>query len=175
MLPDVFNTSPTAPVLPAPTVIIDTEKSSSACEVNTSFVPAVIVTSPFDDNVPVKFLLTVKLVSVVPPFAVVFNVLIVLLGNLNIEILLSGFCNFARLLVTIPAVVTSEPPTALSNSNSVLDTMCLTLFVIVPPASFVNVIESPIFKSTVNVVPLPNSVASELAIETLPNNATLSP
>jgi hypothetical protein len=48
----------------------------------------------------VKFLLTLKFVSVKPEFAVVFNVLILLLGNLNIEILLSGFCNFARLLVT---------------------------------------------------------------------------
>ena len=49
-------------------------KSSLAKEVNVSFVPAVIVTSPFDDNVPVKFLLTLKLVSVAPLFAVVFNV-----------------------------------------------------------------------------------------------------
>ena len=37
----------------------------------------VIVTSPFDDNVPVKCLLTEKFVSVIPELAVVFKVLIV--------------------------------------------------------------------------------------------------
>ena len=78
MFPDKLNTSPTAPVPPEPVVIIDTEKSLSNKAVNVSFVPAVMVASPFDDKVWVKFLLTAKLVSVIPELAVVFNVLIVL-------------------------------------------------------------------------------------------------
>jgi hypothetical protein len=67
-------------------VIIETVKSSSACDTKVSFVPAVIVASPFDDNVETNCLLTLKFVSVAPLFASVFNVLIVVLGNLNIEI-----------------------------------------------------------------------------------------
>jgi hypothetical protein len=42
----------------------------------------------------------------------------VLFGNLNTKVLLSGFCIFVLLLVTIALVVTSEAPTLLSNSNS---------------------------------------------------------
>ena len=72
-----LNTSPTAPVLPPPTVIIETEKSFSAKPENVSFVPAVIEASPFPDNVAVKCLLIEKFVSVIPEFKVVFNVLIV--------------------------------------------------------------------------------------------------
>ena len=66
---------------------IETEKLSLANDEKVSFVPAVIVASPFEDNVAVKCLLTLKLVSVRPEFAVVFNVLAVLYGNLNNEIL----------------------------------------------------------------------------------------
>ena len=51
-------------------------KSSSACDTKVSSVPAVIVSSPFDVNVLTNCLLTLKLVSVAPLFAAVFNVLI---------------------------------------------------------------------------------------------------
>ena len=77
LLPDKFKVSPTPPVPPEPVVIIDTEKSLSAKEANVSFVPAVIVASPFDESVAVNCLLTLKFVSVCPEFAVVFNVLTV--------------------------------------------------------------------------------------------------
>ena len=76
-MPVKLNTSPAAPVPPEPVVIIETEKSFSTNELNVSFVPAVILTSPFDDKVPVKCLLTLKLVSVIPELSVVFKVLIV--------------------------------------------------------------------------------------------------
>ena len=79
LLPVKLKTSPTAPVPPEPVVIIETEKSFSNNDTNVSFVPLVIVTSPFDDNVPVKCLLTAKFVSVTPELFVVFKVLIVLL------------------------------------------------------------------------------------------------
>ena len=77
LLPDKFKTSPTEPVPPEPVDIIVTEKSSVFNEANVSFVPDVIDISPFDDNVPVKFLLTLKLVSVTKLLLVVFSVLIV--------------------------------------------------------------------------------------------------
>ena len=127
-------------MLPAPAVIIETEKLSLANDEKVSFVPAVIVASPFEDNVAVKCLLTLKLVSVRPEFAVVFNVLAVLYGNLNNEILFSGFCNFALCFVTIPAVVTSEPPTLAVNSNELFESIYLTVPVTVPPALLLNVI-----------------------------------
>ena len=59
--------------------------------------------------------------SVTAPFAVVFNVLIVSKGNLNILVLFSGFCNLPLCLVTILAVETSELPTALVSVSEVLD------------------------------------------------------
>ena len=96
--------------------------------------------------------------------AVVFKVLTVVCGKLNIDILFSGFVNFDLFLVKTEAVVTSEPPTLAVNSNSVCDTIYLTKPVTVTPASLTNEIESPIFKSTVKFVPLPKRVASELAI-----------
>jgi len=168
LFPPKFNTSPTAPVPPAPVVITVAVKSSLAKEANVSFVPAVIVTSPFDDNVPVKFLLTLKLVSVASLFAVVFKVLIVTWGKSNIEILFSGFVSFALLTVNTEAVVTSLPPTLAVNSNSVWDTIYLTIPDTVPFALFVNETVSPIFKSVVKFVPLPNTVASLFATVTLP-------
>ena len=87
---------------------------------------------------------------------------------MKIEILFSGFVSFALLTVKTEAVVTSEPPTFAVNSNSVCDTMYFTKPVTVEPASLTKDIESPIFKSVVKFVPLPKSVASELAIDTLP-------
>ena len=65
-------------------------------------------------------------------------------------------------------MVTSELPTAAVNSNSVCDTTYFTIPVSVVPASFVNETESPIFISVVKFVPLPKTVASELATVTLP-------
>ena len=41
--------------------------------------------------------------------------------NLNKEIFLSAPCNFVLVLVTIPAVVTSEPPTLAVNSNELFE------------------------------------------------------
>ena len=120
-------------------------------------------------------LLTLKLVSVAPLFAVVFSVLTVLFGNLNIDILFSGLFNLALLLVTIPPVVTSLPPTAETKVNSVCEITFLTVPVTEAPASFVNVIESSTFNSVVNSVPLPLTVAFELATETLPVNVVLAP
>ena len=49
-------------------------------------------TPPLDDRVDTNCLLTVKLVSVAPLFAVVFSVLTVVFGNLNIEISATGCC-----------------------------------------------------------------------------------
>ena len=64
MLPDKLKVSPTEPVPPEPVDIMDTAKSSFARAPNISFVPAVIVASPFEDSVAVNCLLTLKLVSV---------------------------------------------------------------------------------------------------------------
>ena len=77
LLPLKLNTSPTPPEEPAPVDIIETEKSFSNKAANVSLVPAVIVASPFDDNVCTKCLLTLKFVSVIPELISVFNVLIV--------------------------------------------------------------------------------------------------
>ena len=175
LLPEVFKLSPTLPVLPEPVVIIDTAKSSSACDTKVSFVPAVIVASPLDDKVETNCLLTLKFVSVAPLFAVVFSVLTVVFGNLNIDIFCSGFCNLALLLVAIPEVVTSLPPTAAVNVNSVCDIIFLTVPVTVPPASFVNDIESSTFNSVVNLVPLPLTVAFEFATVMFPVNSVFVP
>ena len=60
------------PEEPEPVAIIETEKSFSNKAANVSLVPAVIVASPFDDNVCTKCLLTLKFVSVIPEFIVVF-------------------------------------------------------------------------------------------------------
>ena len=76
-MPLKLNTSPTSPEEPAPVDIIETEKSFSNKLANVSLVPAVIVASPFDDNVCTKCLLTLKFVSVIPELISVFNVLIV--------------------------------------------------------------------------------------------------
>jgi len=108
LLPVNESTSPTAPVPPLPVALIVTVKSFSAKPLNTSSVPAVIVSSPFDVNVFTKFLLTLKFVSDEPPLAVVFKVLIVSYGNLNNDIFFSGSCIFVLRLVTIVFVDTSE-------------------------------------------------------------------
>ena len=50
MLPDRLKTSPVFPTAPAPSCVIITLKSFSANPENCSFVPAVIVHSPFADN-----------------------------------------------------------------------------------------------------------------------------
>jgi hypothetical protein len=73
----ILKTSPATPEPPEPTDIIETAKSPCSKALNVSFVPAVIVASPFDDNVLVNCLLTLKLVSVIPELPVVFKVLIV--------------------------------------------------------------------------------------------------
>ena len=116
-----------------------------------------------------------KLVSVAPLLFVVFKVLTLMFGSLNTEILFSGFCNFVLFLVITPAVVTSLPPTLAVNSNSVSETMYLTILVTVPPALFVNVIESLIFRSELNVVPFPKIVASLFATVMFPAKAVLLP
>ena len=175
LLPVVFKVSPTAPVLPAPVVIIDIAKSSSSWAVKISFVPAVIDKSPFDDNVPVNCRLTVKLVSVKFELLAVNNVLTVVKGNLNNAILLSGFCNLLLCLVALAAVDTSEPPTLAVNSNSLLDIILCTKPVVDVFASSNQVTWSPSLNSVKNFVPLPYRVASPLAIETLPVNCVLSP
>ena len=79
MEPVTLKTSPATPVdEPPPAVITETIVSASAAETNVSFVPAVNVTSPSEDNVPVNCLLTLKLVSDTSELAVVSNVLIFL-------------------------------------------------------------------------------------------------
>ena len=160
---------------PEPVVIIDTAKSSSACDTKVSFVPAVIVASPLDDNVETNCLLTLKFVSVAPLFASVFNVLTVVFGNLNIDMFCSGFCNLALLLVAIPPVVTSLLPTTETKVNSVCEIIFLTVPVTVLPASLVNDIESSTFNSVVNLVPLPLTVELEFATVTLPVNSVFEP
>ena len=77
LFPVILKISPDVPVVPAPVVIIETAKSLCNNALNVSLVPAVIVASPFDDNVWVNCLLTLKLVSVIPELPVVFNVFIV--------------------------------------------------------------------------------------------------
>ena len=80
----------------------------------------------------------------------------------------SGFVNFALLLVTTPAVVTSEPPTFAVNVACVCEIIFWIFAVTLEPASLVNVIESPTFKSVVKLVPLPKRFAELFAIEILP-------
>ena len=67
----------------------------------------------------VNCLLTLKLVSVCPELSVVFKVLTVVYGNLNSNLLFSGFVNFDLLLVKTEALDTSEPPTFAVNVASV--------------------------------------------------------
>ena len=81
----------------------------------------------------------------------------------------------ALLLVGIPPVVTSLPPTLAVKVNSVCEIIFLTIPVTVAPASFVNDIESSTFNSVVNLVPLPLTVALEFATVTLPVNSILEP
>ena len=174
-MPDKLNTSPTAPEVPAPNDIIETVKSNSASELNVSFVPAVIVTSPFEDNVPVKFLLTEKLVSVIPEFVAVFKVFTLTFGNGKIETFLFESCNLPRFLVAIVFVETSLPPTAADSCKLVSELIDSIILVRESPAFVVNVIVSPIFNSVVNRVPNPVTVVLELSTEIEPNICQLSP
>ena len=91
--------------------------------------PAVIVAVP-EDNVAVKCRLTLKLVSVKPEFVSVFNVLILILGNLNIEIFLLEPCNLPRFLVPCVFVDISATPTAVDNCKFVSEEIDSTIFVI---------------------------------------------
>ena len=113
--------------------------------------------------------------SVIPLFAVVFKVLILLLGNLNIAIFLFEPCNLPRFLNATVLVDTSEAPTAVNNCKLVLDEIDSIILVIEFPASVVNVIESPIRNSVLNKVPNPVTVVSLFAIDIEPNTGYLSP
>ena len=80
----------------------------------------------------------------------------------------SGLVNFALCLVTTAAVVTSLPPVATDIVAWFWDITFLIILVTVEPALFVNVIVSPIFKSVVKLVPLPNKFVELFAIDILP-------
>ena len=87
----------------------------------------------------------------------------------------SGFCSLPLCLVTILAVETSELPTALVNVSEVLDSINFTKPVTLVPASFVNVILSPIFNCVLKFVPEPVTVALLFATVMLPVIVKLSP
>ena len=130
--------------------------------------PAVIDAEP-EDNVTTYCLLTLKLVSVKPAFEVVFKVLILLYGNLNIEIFLLDPCIFALFLVATVFVETSEAPTVVPNSKILLDVIDSIVLSIVVPASVVNAILSPILNSVLNNVPNPVTVEPLFATDIEPN------
>ena len=173
MLPLKLNTSPTAPVPPEPVVIIETEKSFSVKEANVSLVPAVIVSSPFEDSVIIKCLLTEKFVSVIPEFAVVFKVLIVSYGNLNTEIFFCASC--INDLLLIPVVLVDLAAVTLDNVKLVSDMIASIILVSVLPLSLVNEIESLTFNSLLNLVLIPITSAEPLAISIEPDKVTLLP
>ena len=133
-----------------------------------------IVAEP-EDSVAVKCRLTLKFVSVKPEFVVVFNVLILLLGNLNIAIFLFEPCNLPRFLIPCVFVDTSEAPTAVDNCKLVFEEIDSTIFVTEAPASVVNVIVSPICNSVLNKVPNPVTVVPLFATEKLPKIGKFSP
>ena len=175
LLPVILNTSPAAPEPPEPVDTIETMKSFSATPLNVSLDEQVIVISPSDDNVPVNCLLIFSDVSTTPELAVVFKVLVVLWGNLIIAVFLSASWSFALVLVTIPFVVTSEPPTLADSSICVSDIIKSTTAVVSVPASSINDILSPIFNSFVNLVPKPCTALLEFATVIVPVSVNTSP
>ena len=78
-------------------------------------------------------------------------------------------------LFAFDLVDTSEPPTAVDNCKEVSEIIASTSLVIELPASVVNVIESPIFNSVLNLVPKPVTVVPLFAIEIVPEICKLSP
>ena len=83
--------------------------------------------------------------------------------------------SFALVLVTIPFVVTSEPPTLAESSNCVSDIIKSTTAVVSVPASSINDILSPIFNSFVNLVPKPCTALLEFATVIVPVSVNTSP
>ena len=175
MFPCKDKKSPTAPDPPEPVDIIETEKSESNKEANVSSVPAEIVSSPFPVNVFTNCLLTLRFVSLAPELEVVFNVLTVSYGNLNIEMFLFVSLSVDLFLVAFDLVDTSEPPIADDNSKEVSEMIASTILVIEEPASVVNVIESPNLNSVLNFVPKPVTTEPLFATDNVPEICKLSP
>ena len=109
----------------------------------------------------------------IPELLVVFKVLIVWYGNLNIETFFSGDWITLRLLVII--VFVEAAAVTLLSVKLELEIIASTNFVSVLPLSFVNEIESPTTNSSANLVLIPCTSAEPEPISIVPDNVKLLP
>ena len=156
------------PPIAEPAVIIVITQSVFDFAEKVSLEPAVKLISPDDVVVTTNCCLNVTVVCGVPVFASVFKVLIVFF----LSFLRRRFFCWSRrvfLNLTICTEVTAVAE-LLASVKEVLDAIAFTLAVksLPEPAAPGTVTKSPTFKSAVNVVLKPVTVALEPFIETLP-------